>query len=117
MTGKTPLLERTPYAASKMGLIGFTRTLAAEAGDHDIDVNAVCPGPVMGPRLRDVFEKQAAARGIPYETVKAEYAAESPREELVRADDVARYIAFLCSGDAARVTGQDCDVSAGIVQH
>ncbi|MFB6302793.1 MAG: SDR family NAD(P)-dependent oxidoreductase [Haloferacaceae archaeon] len=117
MTGKRPLYERTPYAASKMAVIGFTRTLAAEVGEYDINVNAVCPGPVMGPRLRDVFEKQAEARGVDYETVKAEHAAESPRGELVEADDVARYVAFLCSPDADRVTGQDVNVSAGVISY
>ncbi len=43
-TGKTPLAHRTPYATTKMGVIGFTRTLAAEVGRFNITVNAVCPG-------------------------------------------------------------------------
>lgn len=43
VTGKRALTQRTPYAASKMGVIGLTRTLAAEVGKWKIRVNAVCP--------------------------------------------------------------------------
>ena len=44
MTGKRPLKQRSPYATSKMALIGFTRTLAAEAGPFGIRVNLISPG-------------------------------------------------------------------------
>jgi NAD(P)-dependent dehydrogenase (short-subunit alcohol dehydrogenase family) len=46
ISGKIPLPHRTPYAASKMGMIGFTRSLAAEVGRYNITVNAICPGTV-----------------------------------------------------------------------
>ena len=49
MTGKRPLYGRTPYAASKMAVIGLVRTLALELGPHGIRVNAICPGAVEGP--------------------------------------------------------------------
>jgi NAD(P)-dependent dehydrogenase (short-subunit alcohol dehydrogenase family) len=97
VTGKRPLTQRTPYAAAKMGLIGFTRTLAAEVGDHDINVNAICPGSVDGARIRRVFEEKAEATG--------------------RSEDVANTVAFLCSSDADRMTGQDLNVSAGKVMY
>ena len=42
--GKQPLSHRAPYATSKMGIIGFTRTLAADVGRYNITVNAICPG-------------------------------------------------------------------------
>ena len=43
-TGKQPLSHRAPYATSKMGVIGFTRTLAADVGRYNVTVNAICPG-------------------------------------------------------------------------
>jgi len=117
VTGKRPLVNRTPYATTKMGLIGFTRTLAAEVGAQDINVNAVCPGSVDGPRIRGVFERQAEATGQTYEEVRADVEAESARRELVQREDVADLVAFLCSDQATRITGQDINVSAGKVMY
>ncbi|MFB6101478.1 MAG: SDR family NAD(P)-dependent oxidoreductase [Haloplanus sp.] len=117
ITGKNPLYNRAPYATSKMGVIGLTRTLADEVGEHDINVNAICPGSVRGPRIERVFEKQAEARDVPYEQVESEAKAESPRNELVNPEDIAQLAAFLCSPEAERITGQDLNVSAGRVMY
>lgn len=117
ITGKRPLYNRTPYAASKMGVIGLTRTLADELGQYDINVNAICPGSVMGPRLKRVYENQAEAKDMSYEEVKAEAESGSPRRQLVRPEDIANTAAYLCSEDAERVTGQDLNVSAGSVMY
>ncbi|WP_435361896.1 SDR family NAD(P)-dependent oxidoreductase [Haloarchaeobius sp. DFWS5] len=117
VTGKRPLTQRTPYATTKMGLIGFTRTLASEVGEHDINVNAVCPGSVDGPRIKQVFEEKAKASGRTYEDVRQEAEGESPRNELVQKEDIAQTVAYLCSDDADRVTGQDINVSAGKVMY
>ncbi len=117
VTGKRPLEQRTPYAATKMGLIGFTRTLAAEVGAFDINVNAICPGSVDGPRIRRVFEQKAAATNQSYEDVRQAATAESPRGELVEREDIAKLAAFLCSSDSDRITGQDLNISAGKVMY
>lgn len=117
VTGKKPLLNRTPYAASKMGLIGFTRTLALEVGEHDINVNAVCPGSVDGPRIQRVFEQQAEATGQSVEEVRTGVEQQSPRNELVQRNDIADTVAYLCSEEATRITGQDINVSAGKVMY
>lgn len=117
ITGKAPLYNRAPYATSKMGVIGLTRTLAEELGEYDINVNAICPGSVAGPRIQRVFEEQAEARGVPYEQVEDEAKAESPRDELVQPEDIAGVVAFLCSSEADRITGQDLNVSAGRVMY
>jgi NAD(P)-dependent dehydrogenase (short-subunit alcohol dehydrogenase family) len=50
VTGKRPLTQRSPYGTTKMGVIGFTRTLAVELGTWNIRANAVCPGAVVGCR-------------------------------------------------------------------
>jgi NAD(P)-dependent dehydrogenase (short-subunit alcohol dehydrogenase family) len=117
VTAKRPLLQRTPYAASKMALIGFTRTLAAELGPWQIRVNSVCPGAVAGPRQEGILREASRATGKSVAELAAAKTAASPLNTLVDADDVAAMVAFLCSPDAAAVTGQDINVSAGAVMY
>jgi NAD(P)-dependent dehydrogenase (short-subunit alcohol dehydrogenase family) len=117
MTGKRPLLGRTPYATSKTALIGLTRTLAAEAGPHGIRVNLISPGFVAGPRLDWVITAQAETRGLTEDEVRAEFEDESPLRRLTSADDVAAAAVFLASDAAAAITGADLNVSSGVVTY
>ncbi len=117
VTGKRPLPERTPYAASKMGVIGLTRTLAAEVGRWKIRVNAVCPGAVTGPRQDLVYAGIARFAGKSREQVMAERVEMSALKSLVDPQHIAAVVAFLCSDDAAMMTGQDLNVSAGAVMY
>lgn len=117
VTGKRPLHGRTPYAAAKMGVIGLVRTLALELGPYGIRVNAVCPGFVGGPRIDQVISRQAAARGITEDEVRAELTSMSPLGRMVRADEVAGACAFLASDRAAAITGEDFNVTAGAVMY
>jgi NAD(P)-dependent dehydrogenase (short-subunit alcohol dehydrogenase family) len=117
MTGKRPLLHRTPYAAAKMGVIGLVRTLALELGPAGIRVNAVCPGAVAGPRIQEVIRRQAAARGVSEAEALAVFTSGSPLGRLVEAEEVARACAFLASDAAASITGEDLNVTAGVVMY
>lgn len=117
VTGKRPLLGRTPYAASKAGLIGITRTLAEEAGPHGIRVNLISPGPVEGPRIERVFEGQAQATGRSIGEVRGAFEKLSPMNRLVVEDEVADAVVFLASDAASAITGIDLNVSAGLVMY
>jgi NAD(P)-dependent dehydrogenase (short-subunit alcohol dehydrogenase family) len=117
VTGKRPMTQRTPYAASKMGVIGFTRCLAAEVGPWKIRVNAVCPGSVTGRRQELVFEGIMKFSGKTREQVAADRAALSPLKTLIDPQSVAAVVAFLCTEDAAMMTGQDINVSGGAVMY
>jgi NAD(P)-dependent dehydrogenase (short-subunit alcohol dehydrogenase family) len=117
MTGKRPLPGRTPYAAAKMGVIGLVRTLATELGPCNIRVNAVCPGPVTGPRMDEVVRRQAAIRGVTEEQARAALTEASPLRRMVEAGEVAAACAFLASDDSAAVTGEDLNVTAGVVMY
>lgn len=117
MTGKRPLFGRVGYAAGKMALIGLTRTLALEAGPYGIRVNLVSPGPLEGERIQRVFDAQAAVRGVSPEDARREMVADSPLTRLVPPTDVAAAVTFLAADAAASITGEDLNVSAGIVMH
>jgi NAD(P)-dependent dehydrogenase (short-subunit alcohol dehydrogenase family) len=115
MTGKRPLHGRTPYAAAKMGVIGLVRTLATELGPYDVRVNAVSPGYVSGPRMDMVVRKQAEVRGVPEDQVRAEVSSGSPLGRMVTAQDVAAACVYLASASA--ITGEDLNVTAGVVMY
>ena len=117
ITGKRPLLNRTAYAASKAALIGLTRTLAVEAGPHQIRVNLVSPGFVEGERIEWVFEQQAAQQGRPVDAVRSAAEQMTPLKRLVTAADVARTVAFLAADESAGITGDDVNVTAGLVMY
>ncbi len=93
---------RTPYAASKWGVIGFTKSLSIELGGDGIRVNAICPGSVAGARIDSVFANKAAARGVPMETVRDEALAKTSLGKLIAPEDIARTIVFLASPAGAK---------------
>ncbi|MET1006212.1 MAG: SDR family oxidoreductase, partial [Propionibacteriaceae bacterium] len=66
VSGKRPLVRRTPYTASKMAVIGLTSTLAFEVGPSGVNVNSLSPGPVAGPRMERNFTLEAQRTGTSY---------------------------------------------------
>jgi NAD(P)-dependent dehydrogenase (short-subunit alcohol dehydrogenase family) len=116
-TGKRPLAHRIGYASAKMGIIGFTRTAAEELGPHNIRVNCICPGAVAGERLDEIMKDQADQRGITVDQFKQAIQGQSPLKTLVQAEDVARLALFLASDLSHHMTGQDINVTAGLVMY
>ncbi|GCE28178.1 oxidoreductase [Dictyobacter alpinus] len=114
-TGKHPLPGRTPYAASKIALVGLARTLAHDVGPKNIRVNVISPGPVEGERLQHVFEKQAALRKVSIDAVRSMATRDTALKRFIQADDVANVATFLASDEAQSITGEDINVSAGLV--
>ncbi len=103
---------RTPYAASKWGVIGLTKSLAIELGGDGVRVNAICPGSVAGPRIDAVFANKALARGVPAATIRGEALARTSLKRMVSADDIANAIVFLASPMGANISGQALPIDA-----
>jgi NAD(P)-dependent dehydrogenase (short-subunit alcohol dehydrogenase family) len=116
ISGKRPLEQRTPYTSSKMAILGLTRTAAAEFADDDVTVNAICPGPVTGPRIEDVIEKQADQLDVDYEEAKRRvFTGDAMLDRLVDPEDVADMAAYLASEGGRNITAQDINVDGGTV--
>lgn len=104
-----------PYAASKAGLLGLMRTLAAEAGPYGIRVNAICGGVVQGTEMHEKVnsELQRVSGLRPEERLSAARSSALLRKVL-NPEDVADAALFLASSDSASVTGQTLNVDAGL---
>ena len=97
---------RTPYAACKWALLGFTKTLAMELGPEGIRVNALCPGSIKGPRIEGVIERDAAARGMKPAEIRKLYERQVSLRQFVDAEDVANTAYFLASSQGRMISGQ-----------
>ena len=97
---------RSPYAASKWGLIGLTKTWAMELGPEKIRVNAVCPGCVSGPRIEGVIDRDAKKRGVSPEEIRNIYLRQSSMRNFVSPEEIADTVLFLASDKASQISGQ-----------
>jgi NAD(P)-dependent dehydrogenase (short-subunit alcohol dehydrogenase family) len=113
VTGKRPLENRTPYAASKMAVIGLTTTLAFELGRHGVMVNSLSPGPVDSERMDRNFEREAALSGRSIEDVTDAFVSRSALNRMVTMDEVAQ--AAVAALSIPGLTGSDLDVSGGMI--
>ena len=112
--GKFGFPLRSPYAAAKWGVIGFTRTLAIELGPDGIRVNAILPGLVEGPRIRSVLRNKAAAAGIS-DNEQTERALQNVSLRcFVTQQDIANLALYLCSPFGATISGQALSVDGGM---
>jgi len=97
---------RTPYVASKWAVIGVTKSLAIELGEFNIRVNAICPGSVLGDRMKRVIEAQAKSTGLPEEELQKDYESMVSLKTFVSEEDIANMALFLLSNEAHKISGQ-----------
>ncbi|MGO9931223.1 MAG: 3-oxoacyl-ACP reductase FabG [Steroidobacteraceae bacterium] len=91
------------YAAAKAGIIGFTKSLAREVGSRGITVNSIAPGFIDTDMTKGLSDAQRAA-----------LSSQIPLGRLGQAADIAAAVAFLCSADAAYITGETLHVNGGM---
>jgi NAD(P)-dependent dehydrogenase (short-subunit alcohol dehydrogenase family) len=94
------------YCASKAGVLGLTRSMAATLGPIGIRVNAVCPGYIETPMMAD---------GLAIPGVREHFAGAAPLQRIGQPRDIATVVRFLLSGDAAFVTGQAIVADGGVI--
>ncbi|MGL5826603.1 MAG: 3-oxoacyl-ACP reductase FabG [Nocardioides sp.] len=97
------------YSAAKMGIQGFTRTLAIELGPFGVNANAIAPGFIVS----DMTDATAARMGMDVTAFREAAAQATPMRRVGQPEDIAATAAFLCSDDASFITGHTVYVDGG----
>ena len=105
---------RSAYTATKFAVIGITEAVAQEVGQHNIRVNALCPGAVNGALMQRVIAARAAAEGRPAEEIiQVNYTDKAALRRWVEPEEVADAALFLASAASGSITGERIRVDAG----
>ncbi|MEP6701757.1 MAG: SDR family oxidoreductase [Betaproteobacteria bacterium] len=112
--GRLGLPLRTPYSASKFGIVGLTETLAMELGPEKIRVNCIQPGYVEGDRIDRVIAAKAAARGVSIETQRHDFLSRVSLRTTVTAGDIAKMALFLAADAGRHISGQALSVCGNV---
>ena len=105
--------NRCAYGATKAAVIGLTKAVAADYVAQGIRCNAICPGTVESPSLRQRIDAQAAASGQSIASVEAAFTARQPMGRIGRAEEIAALAVYLASDDAAFTTGTTQVIDGG----
>jgi 3-hydroxybutyrate dehydrogenase len=112
--GLTASPFKSAYVAAKHGLVGLTKVTALETAGEGITCNAVCPGYVLTPLVEAQIPEQMAVHGMDRETVLREVILDrQPSRQFATTDQIGGTVAFLCSEDAAQITGTTISVDGG----
>jgi NAD(P)-dependent dehydrogenase (short-subunit alcohol dehydrogenase family) len=114
IAGRLGFALRTPYAAAKWAVVGFTQSLAAEAGPDGVRVNCIQPGIVEGERVDRIVAAKAAALGVPPAEVLARMVEGVSLRTTVSAQDVANTALFLATDAGKHISGQSISVCGGV---
>lgn len=114
INGLVGFAGKAAYNSAKHGVIGLTKVAALEGAEHGITVNAVCPGYVDTPLVRNQLTDLAATRQVPLERVLEDVIYPLvPQKRLLSAEEVAQYVLFLSGEHAKGITGQACVIDGG----
>ena len=107
---RTGLPNRTPYVASKQGVMGLTLNAARELGPDNIRCNAILPGLIDNERGRKLVAERAAERGVPASDIEAEYLKYVSMRCWIDPAEVGDLAVFLASDQAKHISGQEIAV-------
>ena len=105
------------YAASKGAVIAMTHSAASVLAEHDINVNAICPGIVQTDMLSNILSLRSTEVGLSIDAVKEMMTEEIPLGRPNDADDVAALAVFLAGPGSRNITGQAFNVDGGMIMH
>jgi NAD(P)-dependent dehydrogenase (short-subunit alcohol dehydrogenase family) len=113
IAGRFGFALRTPYSAAKWAVVGFTQSLAVEAGPDQVRVNCIQPGIVEGERVERIVAAKAAQMGVASDEILGRMVEGIALKSTVTAQDIANTALFLASDAGRHISGQAISVCGG----
>jgi NAD(P)-dependent dehydrogenase (short-subunit alcohol dehydrogenase family) len=113
IAGRFGFALRTPYSAAKWAVVGFTQSLAVEAGPDGVRVNCIQPGIVEGERIDRVIQAKAKALGATEEEVRSKMVEGVSMKTTVTPQDIANMALYLATAPGRHISGQDIAICGG----
>ena len=114
VAGRLGFPLRTPYAAAKWAVVGFTKSLAMELGPSNIRVNAIQPGVVEGERIDRVIAAKSKALGVSFDEFKRELLSKVSLRRMVSPAEIANMALFLATEAGRNISGQALSVCGNV---
>jgi len=112
--GKVASVNKSAYVAAKHGLIGLSKVVALETAQENITCNSICPGWVLTPLVEKQVDLRAGKDGLSWDDAKNALLAEKqPSGEFAKPEEIGAIVSFLCSDDAAQITGSELTIDGG----
>jgi len=113
---KQPLENLVLSNTTRLGVVGFAKTLANEYGKNNILVNVVCPGPTLTDRMKELINTTVKNTGKSYDEVEKTWINPIPLGRLGKPEELANLVVFLASKRASYITGTVIQVDGGFVR-
>jgi 3-oxoacyl-[acyl-carrier protein] reductase len=113
---KQPLENLVLSNTTRLGIVGYAKTLANEYAKDNILVNVVCPGPNLTDRMKKIISKMSEDKGIPEAEVEKAWTSQIPLGRLGKPEELANLVVFLASDKASYITGTTIQVDGGFVK-
>jgi 3-oxoacyl-[acyl-carrier protein] reductase len=113
---KQPLNSLVLSNTTRLGVVGFAKTLSNEYAKYNILVNVVCPGPTLTDRMKELINKTVKDKGKSYEEVEKTWIDPIPLGRLGKPEELANLVVFLASDKASYITGTVIQVDGGFVK-
>ncbi|MGH2785394.1 MAG: SDR family oxidoreductase [Actinomycetota bacterium] len=116
IAAKQPLEGLVLSNTTRVGVIGFAKTIATALAREGITVNTVCPGPTLTDRIRDLAQQRADRERISVQDALGAYVPDIPMGRLGKPEELAALVVFLASEPAAFITGTTIQVDGGMLR-